>query len=103
VELSDIEIKEMEKLGRFFIPSFTSTSVDATKAYDKNSTLVIKTGYLTRYACSITPQLSDYHSTEKEVLIACYAAFQLERVELVNRKHVISLFLDEYGSSMDKL
>jgi hypothetical protein len=103
VELSQMEIDQMEKLRRFFIPSFTSTSVDSKKAYDKNATLVINTGFLSRYACTITPELSDYHGAEKEVLIACYSAFQLERVEFVNRKHVINLFLDEHSSSLDKL
>jgi len=103
VDLSTREIEHMESLKRFFIPSFTSTSVDSARAYDKNATLVIQTGYLSRYACTITPRLSDYHSTEKEVLISCYSAFQLERVEFVNRKHLISLFLDEFGSSLDRL
>jgi len=103
VDLSPMEITEMEKLKRFFIPSFTSTSVDSSKAYDKSALFHIKTPYMTRYACSITPQLSDYHSTEKEVLLACYSAFHLERVERVGQKHVVTVFLDEYGSSCDKL
>jgi len=103
VDLSDIEIREMERLGRFFIPSFTSTSTDPDKVYEKDSVLRIKTAYLSRNACSITENLSKYHSTEKEVLIACYSAFQLERVELVGKKNIITLFLDEFGSSCDRL
>jgi len=103
VELSDREIQEMEKHQRFFIPSFTSTSIDPKKAYEKNATLVIKTSYCSRYACTIASDMSKYHSAEKEVLIACYAAFRLERVESVNNKRVVSLFLDDFGSSCDSL
>lgn len=103
VELSQIEIDKMEELGKFFIPSFTSTSIDSTKAYDKNSTLCISTTYLSRYACTITPELSDYYGSEKEVLIACYSAFKLQRVEKVGSKNIISLFLDEFGSSCGTL
>jgi len=103
VELSGIEIEQMEKLKRFFIPSFTSTSVDPKKAYEKNSVLNVRTEYLSRFACSITPELSMYHSTEQEVLIACYSAFVLDRVEKVNGKNVLTLFLDEFGSVNDRL
>lgn len=60
---SQQEVDEMEKLGTFFIPSFTSTSVDPTKAYAKDTTLVIKTNYCSKYACSITADLSKYYST----------------------------------------
>jgi len=103
VELSSLEIGQMEKLQRFFIPSFTSTSIDHAKAYSMNSMLTINTAYMSRFACSITPDLSNYHSTEQEVLIACYSAFRLERVEKVNGKNVLTLFLDEYASANDSL
>jgi len=103
VDLSKMEIDQMEKLQRFFIPSFTSTSVDSTMAYTKSSMIVIKTAYMSRFACSITPELSNYHNTEKEVLIACYSAFSLERVENVNGISVVTLFLDEIASSNDTL
>jgi len=86
VDLSKMEIDEMEKLRRFFIPSFTSTSIDPAKVYSKNSIFTINTSYLSRFACSITQELSNYHSTEQEVLITCYSAFSLERVEKVNGK-----------------
>lgn len=101
-EMSKQEIDEMEKLQRFFIPSFTSTSIDRTKAYSKNSLFVIHAPYLTKFACSITEKLSNYHSTEKEVLFACYSAFQLIRVEKVNNQNIISLFLDDLASSSDR-
>jgi len=101
VDLSKMEINEMEKLQQFFIPSFTSTSIDPSKAYSKNSMLHIKTSYMSSYACSITPELSNYHSGEQEVLIACYSAFRLQRVEHVNGKNVITLFLDDIASSND--
>lgn len=101
IEMSNIEIAEMEKLGRFFIPSFTSTSVDAAKAYEKNTLINVKVPYMTKYACSITPDLSNYYNSEKEVLFACYSAFQLERVEKVASKSVVTLFLDEYASAAD--
>lgn len=103
VDLSDIEIDQMEKLGRFFIPSFTSTSVEPDKAYTKRSMLHIKTSYLTKYACSLTSEYSDYHVTEREVLLACYSAFQLEKVEMVNGKKIVTLFLDDFSSSRDEL
>eukprot|EP01123_Difflugia_compressa_P011262 TRINITY_DN4440_c0_g1_i1.p1 TRINITY_DN4440_c0_g1~~TRINITY_DN4440_c0_g1_i1.p1 ORF type:complete len:217 (-),score=36.27 TRINITY_DN4440_c0_g1_i1:72-722(-) len=103
VELSKLEIDQMEKLQRFFIPSFTSTSIDKDKAYDKNSMLIIKTGYMSRYGCSVTSDLSKYHSTEKEVLFCCYSAFILEKIEKVNGVNLVTLFLDEFGSSCDKL
>jgi len=67
VDLSQIEINEMEKLQRFFIPSFTSTSVDSSKAYNKSALIHIKTSYMTRYACSITSELSNYHSKKRGV------------------------------------
>eukprot|EP01124_Arcella_intermedia_P009666 TRINITY_DN16320_c0_g1_i2.p1 TRINITY_DN16320_c0_g1~~TRINITY_DN16320_c0_g1_i2.p1 ORF type:complete len:120 (+),score=23.56 TRINITY_DN16320_c0_g1_i2:163-522(+) len=97
------EIDEMEKLKKFFIPSFTSTSIDPKMAYAKNSLLHIKVPFLSKFACSITEELSDYHSSEREVLLACYSAFWLERVERVNGKNVITLFLDESSSSCDAI
>jgi len=103
VDLSDIEIKEMEKLGRFFIPSFTSTSIDPQKAYSKNAMFHIKTQFLTRYACTVTNEYSSYHSTEQEVLLACYCAFQLERIEMVNSTKIVTVFLDDFASGCDKV
>eukprot|EP01124_Arcella_intermedia_P003164 TRINITY_DN11725_c0_g3_i1.p1 TRINITY_DN11725_c0_g3~~TRINITY_DN11725_c0_g3_i1.p1 ORF type:complete len:232 (-),score=47.83 TRINITY_DN11725_c0_g3_i1:32-727(-) len=103
VNLSKIETDEMEKLGRFFIPSFTSTSIDMSKIYDKNAILIIKTPYLTKFACSMTEECSEYFHHEREVLVACYSAYQLEKIEKVNGKNYITLFLDEQGSSADRL
>lgn len=103
VDLSKREMNEMEKLATFFIPSFTSTSVDPSKAYSKSAQLVMKLPYSSKYACSITPALSRFYHQEKEVLIACYSAFRLERVEKVNGKNVIILALDEFLSSMNSL
>eukprot|EP01124_Arcella_intermedia_P027256 TRINITY_DN5291_c0_g1_i1.p1 TRINITY_DN5291_c0_g1~~TRINITY_DN5291_c0_g1_i1.p1 ORF type:complete len:248 (+),score=49.45 TRINITY_DN5291_c0_g1_i1:41-784(+) len=103
VNLSRIETDEMERLQHFFIPSFTSTSVERGKVYEKNSVLVIKTPYLTRYACSMTEECSEYFLEEREVLVACYSAFYLERVELVNGKNYLTLFLDEMCSSAERI
>lgn len=101
-DLSQQEIDQMESLKQFFIPSFTSTSIDRSKAYAKNSLFVITAPYLTKYACSITENLSNYHATEKEVLFACYSAFQLTRVEKVNSQSIISMFLNDLASSSDR-
>eukprot|EP01126_Amoeba_proteus_P012828 TRINITY_DN15324_c0_g1_i1.p1 TRINITY_DN15324_c0_g1~~TRINITY_DN15324_c0_g1_i1.p1 ORF type:complete len:221 (-),score=41.47 TRINITY_DN15324_c0_g1_i1:319-981(-) len=103
VDLSKTEIEEMEKLKNFFIPSFTSTSLDRDKVYDKKALLVIKIPFCCKYACSITPQLSRYYSTEREVLVSCYSAFSLERIEKVGGMHVITLYLDEQMSVMKAL
>jgi len=101
-DLSKLEMDKMEELKHFFIPSFTSTSSDQSKAYAKNSLFVIKTPYLTKYACSVTEKMSNYHSTEKETLFACYCGFRLERIEKVNSQNIVTLFLDETSSSGDK-
>ena len=103
VELSNIEINEMELLQSFYIPSFTSTSVDSNKAYSKSSTMIIKVPFASKYACSITESLSKHYNDEKEVLLACYSAFRLERVEYVNNKKFISLYLDEHLSALPSL
>ena len=103
VDLSDTEVAQMEQLNCFFIPSFTSTSVDPSKAYAKSATMVIKVPFGCQYACSITEKLSRFHSEEKEVLLSCYSAFRLERVEWINHKRVISLYLDEHLSSLSSL
>eukprot|EP01126_Amoeba_proteus_P015361 TRINITY_DN1690_c0_g1_i10.p1 TRINITY_DN1690_c0_g1~~TRINITY_DN1690_c0_g1_i10.p1 ORF type:complete len:226 (-),score=30.19 TRINITY_DN1690_c0_g1_i10:82-759(-) len=103
VDMSRTEIEEMEKLKNFFIPSFTSTSLDRDKAYNKSALLVINTPFCCKNACSITSQLSRYYSTEREVLIACYSAFTLERVEKIGSTHIITLYLDEHMSVLDTL
>ena len=103
VELSNEEIEQMERLGTFFIPSFTSTSVDSTKAYKKPSMMVIKIPYGCLYACSITHELSDFYQEEREVLLSCYSAFRLERIENQNNTKIISLYLDEHLSALSKL
>lgn len=103
VDMSKREVDRMEELKHFFIPSFTSTSIDRTRAYSKTAMLVIKTSFSSKYACSITPDLSKFYHDEKEVLIACYSAFFLERVEKVNNTNVITLWLDEFSSSSDNL
>jgi len=99
-DFSEQEVIQMEKLKSFFIPSFTSTSVDKDKAYQKNSLLVIKTPYCCKYSCSITPKLSKYYNQEKEVLISCYSAYRLEKIEKVSNTKVITLFLDEHLSGL---
>eukprot|EP01126_Amoeba_proteus_P059937 TRINITY_DN7880_c0_g1_i1.p1 TRINITY_DN7880_c0_g1~~TRINITY_DN7880_c0_g1_i1.p1 ORF type:complete len:252 (-),score=39.12 TRINITY_DN7880_c0_g1_i1:128-883(-) len=103
VDLSSSEIHEMEKLSTFFIPSFTSASVDRDKAYSKSTLLVIKTPFCCKYACSVTEKLSKYFSSEREVLVACYAAFNLERRERVNNTDIITLYLDDYLSVHNNL
>lgn len=103
VDLSPQEIEHMEKLNNFFIPSFTSTSIDSTKAYDKPALMVIKIPYGCLYACSITSNLSKYYNEEREVLLSCYSAFRLERIEHVNNKKIITLYLDEHLSALPHL
>ena len=103
VDLSPQEIEHMEKLNNFFIPSFTSTSIDSTKAYDKPALMVIKIPYGCLYACSITSNLSKYYNEEREVLLSCYSAFRLERIEYANNKKIISLYLDEHLSALPKI
>src|SRR3990167_5985613 len=103
VDLSQQEIDKMEEMNDFFIPSFTSTSIDAKKAYEKSAIMVIKVPFACKYAASITEKLSKYHSQEKEVLLACYSAFHLERIEKVGRTKVVSLFLDEHLTSFNSL
>lgn len=103
VQLSKQEVDQMELLKHFYIPSFTSTSVESGKAYEKSAMLVINTSYCCKYACSVTQELSRYYNQEREVLLPCYTAFRLQRVEMVNKKQVISLHLDEYSSSLDSL
>ena len=103
VELSDEEIEHMERLGSFFIPSFTSTSIDPSKAYERSSTMVIKLPYACKYACSITEDLSPFYNDEREVLISCYSAFRLERIEYENKSKRILLYLDEHLSCLPSL
>ena len=103
VDLSSREIDEMERLQNFFIPSFTSTSVERGKSYNKSAMMVIKVPYATSYACSITDELSHYHEQEREVLLACYSAFRLERVEKEGSKRILALYLDEHLSTLPSL
>jgi hypothetical protein len=103
VDLSAREVQEMEAQHTFFIPSFTSTSVDSKRAYAKSALLVIKTPIGCKYACSITEELSKFYNEEREVLLACYSAYTLERVENVGGTKVITLYLDEFLSSLTRL
>ena len=103
VDLSEMEIAEMERLKSFYIPSFTSTSTDSSRAYKKLATMVIKVPYGCKYACSITEQLSKFHSEEKEILLSCYSAFHLERVERDNGTTILNLFLDEHLTAQNYL
>jgi len=103
VDLSPMELERMEALGSFYIPSFTSTSVDRGKAYDKSALFVIRATHTTNQACLITPELSRYFNDEKEVLLACYSAYQLMRVESVGKTKVLSLFLDDYLSTLSHI
>jgi hypothetical protein len=102
VDLSPAEIEQMERLGSFYIPSFSSTSVDSKKAYSKNSTLIFHVPYGCLYACSVTQALSRYYDQEREVLLNCYSAFRLQRVEKDGNNSMISLYLDEQLSSLDR-
>ena len=103
VDLSEKEIHEMEKLQNFFIPSFTSTSVKRGQAYNKPAMMIITLPYATSYACSITAELSAYHEQESEVLLSCYSAFRLQRIEQEGNKKIISLYLDEHLSALPYL
>ena len=103
VELSKLEVDKMEELGQFFIPSFTSTSLESNKAYSKNAMMIVKIPYASQYACSITANLSNYFNEEREVLLSCYSAFRLERIEVVNNTKFITLLLDDHLSSMNSI
>ena len=103
VELTDLELEHMERTKEFFIPSFTSTSIDPTKSYQRSAMMVIKVPYACQYACSITENLSKYYTEEREVLLSCYSAFRLERVEQDNNRKIISLYLDEHLSALPSL
>ena len=103
VDFSAEEIGHMENLNSFFIPSFTSTSIDPHKAFSKSATLVIKAPFATQYACSITPALSNYYNEEREVLLSCYTAFRLERIESERNKKIISLYVDEQLGAMNNI
>jgi hypothetical protein len=102
VDLSDEELRHMEALRDFFIPSFTSCTNDPAMAYHKNATLIINTHH-TRNAAAITEELSAYHATERETVIACYTAYRLERVERVNGVRFVTLALNDYLSALDAL
>jgi hypothetical protein len=103
VDLSAVELTKMEELRAFYIPSFTSTSIESNKAYSKNTQLIIKKNFASPYACSMTPELSPYCSTEAEVLLACYCAFRLERVERVGSVNYVTLYLDDHLTCMDRI
>eukprot|EP01001_Neometanema_parovale_P009240 NODE_5488_length_941_cov_139.459658_g5266_i0.p1 GENE.NODE_5488_length_941_cov_139.459658_g5266_i0~~NODE_5488_length_941_cov_139.459658_g5266_i0.p1 ORF type:complete len:268 (-),score=55.62 NODE_5488_length_941_cov_139.459658_g5266_i0:137-877(-) len=102
VELADVELAEMERLKHFFIPSFTSTSSDRGKAYDKNALLVIKPHH-TKYAATIVPEMSKFYDAEKETLFACYTSYRLERVETVNKMRLITLSVDDFATPQTSL
>ena len=103
VDMSDLELNELEKLQSFYIPSFTSTSVDCNKAYSKSCMMILKLPYACKYACSITEPLSKFYHEEREVLLSCYSAYRLERIEYVNKKKFITLYLDEHLSALSAL
>jgi hypothetical protein len=103
VQLSDREIEQMEAQKHFFIPSFTSTSVNFDMAYEQSSLLAINTSYCSKYACSVTADLSRYYKTEREVLLACYSAFHFQRLEVVNKRKIVTLHLDEFSSSLARV
>jgi hypothetical protein len=103
VDLSAREVQEMETQRNFFIPSFTSTSLDSQKAYSKSALLVLKLPFGCKYACSITEELSKFYNEEREVLLACYSAYTLERVEVVGGTKILTLYLDEFLTSLPRL
>ena len=73
------------------------------KAYSKNTLIVVEHRYASLYGCSITPELSRYAEQEEEVLLACYSAFQLQRVERCNKQTIVSLYLHDYYSALPDL
>jgi len=103
VDMSQLELDRMEGLGTFFVPSFTSTSVERTKAYQKSALLVIRACHTSNLACVLTQELSNYYKEEKEVLLACYSALHLERLEKVGKTNVVSLYLDDFLSSLAQI
>eukprot|EP01006_Ploeotia_vitrea_P019644 TRINITY_DN5185_c0_g1_i1.p1 TRINITY_DN5185_c0_g1~~TRINITY_DN5185_c0_g1_i1.p1 ORF type:complete len:235 (-),score=11.99 TRINITY_DN5185_c0_g1_i1:93-797(-) len=102
VLLSPTEIAKMEEHKHFFIPSFTSTSVDRSKCYSKEHLLVIKPGW-TQRAASITAEMSPYYDSEREVLLGSYTSFWLERIEKVNDQQVLTLAVDDHASLLPEL
>lgn len=80
LDLSDIELAEMRRLRRFFIPSFTSASKDLNKAFSKRSTLLVIDASEAPYVLEVARELSAYD--EAEVLLSCYSVFELKRVDL---------------------
>lgn len=75
IDLSDLELDEMKKLKRFYLPSFTSASKDKNKAFSKTHVLVLECSDAS-WTIEMTEELSKYHAAEQEVLISCYTLFE---------------------------
>lgn len=80
VDLTDEEFNEMKKVGHFYIPSFTSTSIDPSMAFDKNTTLEIDVASASHYM-EMDAEKSVYASTEQEVLLTCYSHYKIIRID----------------------
>ena len=61
---------------------------------------MVEHGHGSLYGCSITPELSRYAEQEEEVLLSCYSAFQLQRVERCSSRCVVTLHLSDYFSGL---
>ena len=80
VDLSEKELQEMESLGTFFLPSFTSTSKDREKAFGTKSHVLIIDAADARWTLEMNNELSIFHATENEVLLSCYSLFKLKAI-----------------------
>lgn len=88
VELTVHEIRRIEELGTFYIPGFTSTSDDPSKAFNKNTKLVIDASRAS-WALKIQTAWSDY--PESEVLLSCYTLFEYQGADLCCQPQLLYL------------
>merc|ERR1739845_41983 len=75
VDMSHEELAKMRDLGRFYMPSFTSTSRDQHKAFGDKNTLIIIDGNQATWTLKVSESDTDYD--EDEVLLSCYTLSEL--------------------------
>ncbi|CAE8691495.1 unnamed protein product, partial [Polarella glacialis] len=99
VDLADLDLHEMFKLRKFYIPSFVSTSrswpseawpviliVDASEA---SSVLEITRDLSKSFAAS--SKLQPRQCDEGEALLPCYSMFELQQIDMYSRPKVVKL------------
>jgi len=91
VELSDHELQKMLSMGTFFLPSFTSTSLDNAVAqsgdFEKNTLLIFDVS--DAFGLPITDEMSIFE--EEEVLLASYTQVQLTNHAIVSGRNIVNL------------